>query len=110
MDEKNFPDEFEETPWIFPLINKGTIDIMDLADKVASKTGQDVEKVKDLIRLYNKSVLKFLKEGKSVEYLGIGVLYPTLNDDGELIDVSFEASEEFLKKMEDNMRSNPSLN
>ncbi len=33
-----------------------------------------------------------------------------LNCDGELIDVSFEASEEFLKKMEDQMRRNPSLN
>ncbi len=110
MDKKNFPNEFEETPWIYPLINKGTIDIMDLADKVASETGQDTEKVKGLIRLYNESVLKFLKQGNSVEYFGMGFLYPTLNDDGELIDVSFEASEEFLKKMEDSMRNNPSLN
>ena len=108
--KKKFPEEYEETPWIYPLMNRGEIDIMDLSAEVAKNTGLDEEKIKDTMRLYLKMLHELLKEGNSVEFLQMGYLHPKLDENGELIAVNFRASKEFQEKLKKRMRSNPSLN
>ncbi|MDR1154971.1 MAG: hypothetical protein LBL04_09665 [Bacteroidales bacterium] len=111
MDEnKNFPEEFEETPWIYPLVNKRTVDIPEMAAEVAKRTGIEVSKVEEYIRLYNDAVMQHLREGKTVFYLDMGYLVPELDEDGKLVAYSFEVSEEIQQRLEDNMHKNPSLN
>lgn len=111
MDEnKNFPREFEETPWIYPLVSRGTVGIPELSAELAEKMGIEASKIEEYIRLYNDIVMEHLREGNPVSYLGMGYLIPELDEDGELISYSFEVSEEFQQKLDDHMRKNPSLN
>ena len=101
---------FEETPWIFPIVDKGTIGIPEMAAIVAKEMGVDASEVENVMNLYNDAVMHYLHEGKIVPYMGIGYLIPELDENGELVSYSFEVSEEFEQKLNDEMRKNPSLN